>query len=260
MGRYASDAQQQSMARAAARTTQSGEATLTHWLTGEASLSLTESGGGYMRYDAATGEYETNIAGAFVVRSANPGAVGGSSSDDVPTDMVVLPVTVATEYSVTALASADGTVSLTGTCRTSDTHAGHDAAGATLTGGGRGYFSLSVDPNASEPVSLQLTGTVSVSPTTGPTELRLRIVPTPSVSLPRVYLDLPSRGRVQVEVFDVAGRRVRRLVDGFVESGTHVLVWDGRDDSGNTCGAGVFFVRARTAGCCRAVRCVRVGP
>jgi hypothetical protein len=50
--------------------------------------------------------------------------------------------------------------------------------------------------------------------------------------------------RFQVEVFDVRGRRVARLIDGHVDGGRHRLVWSGRDDLGRPAAAGVYFVRA----------------
>jgi hypothetical protein len=53
---------------------------------------------------------------------------------------------------------------------------------------------------------------------------------------------------VRVEVFDVAGRRVASLVDGFQESGRHVAAWGGRDDEGRKLGAGTYVVRIVTPG------------
>ena len=93
-----------------------------------------------MSYDPASGDYETNIMDAVAVRSAHPGNAVDPTSGDVPADLLVLPVSEATQYSVTALASVNGAVSLTGTCRIGGTYAGHAAVGASLTSGGRGYF------------------------------------------------------------------------------------------------------------------------
>jgi subtilisin-like proprotein convertase family protein len=54
-----------------------------------------------------------------------------------------------------------------------------------------------------------------------------------------------SRGDLatQLEIVDVSGRIVRTLVDGMLNAGEHVQVWDGMDDLGNTVGAGVYFYR-----------------
>lgn len=49
----------------------------------------------------------------------------------------------------------------------------------------------------------------------------------------------------EVSVYDVAGRRVRRLFHGPLEAGTHAFDWDGLDETGRRAAPGVYFVRAR---------------
>jgi len=51
-----------------------------------------------------------------------------------------------------------------------------------------------------------------------------------------------------LEVFDVAGRRVRGIYSGPMSAGTHTVPWDGRRESGAQAHTGVFFVRARLDG------------
>jgi hypothetical protein len=46
-----------------------------------------------------------------------------------------------------------------------------------------------------------------------------------------------------VTVYDVTGRRVRRLVAGQVPSGYHRAVWTASDEGGRRVTAGVYFVR-----------------
>ena len=48
---------------------------------------------------------------------------------------------------------------------------------------------------------------------------------------------------VRLTVYDVAGRRVRRLHDGPLSAGQHRLAWDGRDDSGRSLASGTYFLR-----------------
>lgn len=52
---------------------------------------------------------------------------------------------------------------------------------------------------------------------------------------------------VSLVVYDATGRVVRTLVDGVTRFGTHRVTWDGRDNSGNTVGSGIYFYRL-TAG------------
>ncbi|MBI1796734.1 MAG: T9SS type A sorting domain-containing protein [Candidatus Eisenbacteria bacterium] len=54
---------------------------------------------------------------------------------------------------------------------------------------------------------------------------------------------LPVGGRVSLAIYDIAGRRVRTLVDGTLDAGWHQRVWDGTGDDGVRAGAGVYFSR-----------------
>ncbi len=48
---------------------------------------------------------------------------------------------------------------------------------------------------------------------------------------------------VTLDIFDVSGRLVRRLIEGAVESGTHQVLWDGRGQDGGARASGVYFAR-----------------
>jgi flagellar hook assembly protein FlgD len=48
-----------------------------------------------------------------------------------------------------------------------------------------------------------------------------------------------------VEIYDVAGRRVRRLLEGPATLGINTLPWDGRGDAGETVAADVYFATLR---------------
>ncbi len=63
--------------------------------------------------------------------------------------------------------------------------------------------------------------------------------------------------RVRITVHDVAGRRLRTLVDGRLEAGAHRQVWDGIDAGGRRAAGGVYFVRIETAAGSRALRVTR---
>lgn len=56
---------------------------------------------------------------------------------------------------------------------------------------------------------------------------------------------LPAAGTASIIIYDVAGRRVRTLVSGFVTAGDHSVSWDGRDDSGHQVASGVYLYQLR---------------
>ena len=59
--------------------------------------------------------------------------------------------------------------------------------------------------------------------------------------------------RLILDVFDIAGRRIRTLVRTRLGPGTHTVVWDGTGDHGERVLSGVFCYRL-TAGMDRAQR------
>jgi len=59
---------------------------------------------------------------------------------------------------------------------------------------------------------------------------------------------MPSRGWVDISVYDLLGRRVRVLVDGPQEAGIHMVSWDRRDGEGRPVGSGVYLVHMNVGG------------
>src|SRR5262249_27537368 len=62
-----------------------------------------------------------------------------------------------------------------------------------------------------------------------------------------VRLGIAHAGRVQVRVYDIAGRQVRTLADRVFPAGEATLAWDGTDDEGQKLARGVYFVRSSNA-------------
>lgn len=52
--------------------------------------------------------------------------------------------------------------------------------------------------------------------------------------------------RVHLAIFDIAGRRIRVLVDSEERAGEHSVTWDGRDATGSNVGSGLYFYRLST--------------
>lgn len=72
-------------------------------------------------------------------------------------------------------------------------------------------------------------------------------VPNPFNPTTNIRFELVSSARVQIQIFDVAGRQVRQLVTGEVYGpGSWDVPWDGVDDSGREVGSGVYVYRLKT--------------
>ncbi|NIR52636.1 T9SS type A sorting domain-containing protein, partial [candidate division KSB1 bacterium] len=55
--------------------------------------------------------------------------------------------------------------------------------------------------------------------------------------------DLPQNSFVELEIYDISGRKVRTVVNKNMEAGSHQVVWDGYDEVGNQAASGVYFYR-----------------
>jgi probable HAF family extracellular repeat protein len=75
-----------------------------------------------------------------------------------------------------------------------------------------------------------------------PTAVRfLGARPNPIVQQARFEFDLPAVSRAHLEVFDLSGRRVRDVADGWFPAGHSGVSWDGLDLEGRRPAAGVYW-------------------
>jgi len=63
---------------------------------------------------------------------------------------------------------------------------------------------------------------------------------------------------VRVEIYDAQGRAVRRLLKSAAFDGEHVVLWDGRDESGIETASGVYFARYESGELSGTTRVVRM--
>ena len=64
---------------------------------------------------------------------------------------------------------------------------------------------------------------------------------------------------VTLDIYDLLGRRVRRLVEAAQQGpGPHRAVWDGRDDSGTPVSSGTYFYRLRVGDAVTSKQAIRV--
>jgi len=70
--------------------------------------------------------------------------------------------------------------------------------------------------------------------------------PNPTASRTSFAFSLPAAAKVELTVYDVRGRRVRTLVDRWLDAGEHQATWDGRDRHGRAAAAGSYLLRLRS--------------
>ena len=55
--------------------------------------------------------------------------------------------------------------------------------------------------------------------------------------------NLPNKASVKLAIYDIRGRKVATLVEQIQDAGTNTVKWNGKDDSGRSVAAGVYFYR-----------------
>ena len=76
----------------------------------------------------------------------------------------------------------------------------------------------------------------------------LQNFPNPFNPTTMIRYDLPTEGRVRLEIFNALGQPIRTLVDGPQQAGPSVIRWDGRDEAGQSLPSGLYFYRLRAGG------------
>jgi len=71
--------------------------------------------------------------------------------------------------------------------------------------------------------------------------------PNPLHAGTEIAFSIPRAGRVRIEVFDITGTRVARLVDGDRAAGRHTVSWDRRTLRGDRARPGVYIYELAAA-------------
>lgn len=89
------------------------------------------------------------------------------------------------------------------------------------------------------------TAAVLVYPETGiPVKYSLsQNYPNPFNAITRIRYSTALEGRVTLKVFNIMGQEVRTLVDRVLPYGNHTIIWDGKNDFGQTVATGVYLVK-----------------
>jgi len=98
-----------------------------------------------------------------------------------------------------------------------------------------------------EPTPGASNGEPTSGPDVAPASLRLYTArPNPFNPATRLSFELPARAHVRLEVFDVSGRRVARILDEQLDAGRHEVDWRARDDAGRELPSGLYLARLRS--------------
>jgi len=86
------------------------------------------------------------------------------------------------------------------------------------------------------------------------TPLVLSVYPNPFNPTTNIAFNLPKDAFVECAVYNIKGQRVKTLARERMNSGNHILRWNGVDTSGRSVGSGIYFVTINPQGQSRVVK------
>lgn len=104
-----------------------------------------------------------------------------------------------------------------------------------------------------------INGAASVDGLSGPGLVKLQQSwPNPVNGSSTIRFEMEKAGRVRLQIFDVAGRLVRTIVNDGMPAGSHTRVWDGRDEQNHDVASGIYFYELDVDGQRQANKLVQV--
>ena len=76
-------------------------------------------------------------------------------------------------------------------------------------------------------------------------EYQLTNYPSPFNPETKIVFDLPEPGKVKLEIYNIKGQIVRKLITGIYTSGTHSVIWDGTDTNNKSVSSGIYMYQLK---------------
>ncbi len=69
--------------------------------------------------------------------------------------------------------------------------------------------------------------------------------PNPFNPITTIEFSIPSSQQIKVVVFDILGREIKSLINDELNSGTHKIIWDGKNNFGNSVNSGIYIYKVK---------------
>ena len=109
------------------------------------------------------------------------------------------------------------------------------------------YFVTATDFSGNEGKPAVVSTLTGIGETPKSYVLSVSAYPNPFNPATTIRYTLPSKGRVEVAIYDLHGAHVATLVDEQKDAGAYTQPWDGRSVNGTTVSSGVYFARVTHA-------------
>jgi hypothetical protein len=105
-----------------------------------------------------------------------------------------------------------------------------------------------VEFTVEDKVGNKITSLLSIDSSTFPPAIILeQNSPNPFNAMTTLYFMTTSDFTLQVDIFDLLGRRVKSFNRVIYPAGKHTIVWDAHDDHGQAVASGMYFFKISTA-------------
>ena len=61
-----------------------------------------------------------------------------------------------------------------------------------------------------------------------------------------ISFGLPQKSTVSLDIYDLLGRKIAKIIDGELGAGQHLITWNGEDSNGSSVSSGIYFYRLVT--------------
>ena len=85
-----------------------------------------------------------------------------------------------------------------------------------------------------------------------------QVYPNPFIQDVTITYQMSHRGEVDLVVYDVSGRLIRKLESDMINSGSYTVMWDGRDNIGHIIPAGIYFILFKIDGYNKVEKIVKI--
>lgn len=86
-------------------------------------------------------------------------------------------------------------------------------------------------------------GLSAEEPVSEPLKFTAGNYPNPFNPETNIYFDIKEEGFVSLEIYNIRGQLVNTLVDDFLQSGRHIIGWDGKDSTNSEVASGVYYYK-----------------
>jgi hypothetical protein len=74
----------------------------------------------------------------------------------------------------------------------------------------------------------------------------IRNYPNPFKGSTTISVNIPQTGYMKIDIYDMTGRNLSTLAEGFREKGVHTIEWFAKDENNHQLPGGIYFARIRT--------------